>query len=89
MARLFPQIDTPHRQVFRNMIWRQLFCYGEAGATPAGLAADLIKDGKAEGTVEECAALVVRLLEEIPPFAGMHRVRRVGERFIATTIGSP
>jgi hypothetical protein len=42
MPRLFPQIDTPHRQVYRDMIWRELFRYGEAGATPAGLAANLI-----------------------------------------------
>jgi hypothetical protein len=49
MARLFAQIDTPHRQVYRDMTWRELFLYGEAGATPAGFAADLIKHGKGKG----------------------------------------
>jgi hypothetical protein len=84
MARLFPQIETSHRQVIRDMVWRELFRYGEAGATPAGLAADLINDGKAAGTIEECAALLCRLLEEIPAATGTHRVRREGERFIAS-----
>jgi hypothetical protein len=87
MARLFPQIETPHRQVIRDMVWRELFRYGEAGTTPAGLAAALINDGKATGTVEECAALLLRLLEEIPA-TGAHRVRREGERFIASKMGS-
>jgi hypothetical protein len=32
MARLFPQIETLHRQVIRDMVWRELFRYGEAGA---------------------------------------------------------
>jgi len=56
--------------------------YGETGATPAELAADLINDGKATGTADECAALLLRLLEEIRA-TGAHRVRREGERFIA------
>ncbi len=88
MARLFPQIETPHRQVIRDMVWRELFRYGEAGATPTGLAADLIRNGKATGTAENCAALLFRLLEEIPEATGAHRVRRDGERFIASKAGS-
>jgi hypothetical protein len=83
MARLFPQIEPPHRRVIRDMVWQALFRYGEAGATPAELAEVLMQDGKATGTAADCAALLIPLLEELPENTGVRRVRRAGERFIA------
>lgn len=43
----------------------ELLRRGELGATPAELAADLIKGSKATGILEKCATLLTPLLEEV------------------------
>jgi hypothetical protein len=43
------------------------------------LAARLLRDGKATGTVEGCAARLMPLLEELVGMVGEHRTERAGE----------
>lgn len=80
MALLFPQIEASDRRLIREMAWHELLQHEATGASPAELAAALIAHSKATGNGEECAALLMPLLEEL---AATSRATRDGERFVA------
>jgi len=82
--RLYPQITATGPSLKRDMLWKDLLDYfGESGATPMELAARLLKDRKATGTVEGCAVRLMPLLEGLVCMVGERRTERVGERFRA------
>ena len=79
---LYPRI-TATGAVKRDMVWQDLLDFGETGATPMELAARLLNEGKATGTVEGCAVRLMPLLDELVGMVGVHRTERAGERFRA------
>jgi len=80
---LYPRITAPGPSLKRDMVWQDLLDFGATGATPMELAARLLRDGKATGTVEGCAVRLMPLLEELVGMVGEHRTERAGERFKA------
>ena len=78
---LYPRITATGPSVKRGMVWQDLLACGETGATPRELATRLIKDGKAMGSVEGCAALLKPLLDELAGMVGERQTMREGERF--------
>ena len=80
---LYPQIMATAPSLKRDMVWQDLLEFGATGATPMELAARLLRDGKATGTVEGCAVRLMTLLEELVGMVGEHRTERAGERFRA------
>lgn len=80
---LYPQIIATGPSVKRDMVWQDLLACGETGATPTTLAARLINDGKATGSVAGCAALLKPLLEELVGMVGERQTTREGDRFKA------
>ncbi len=83
---LYPRITATDPSVKRGMLWQDLRACGETGATPTELATrliKLIKDRKAIGSVEGCAALLKPLLAELTGMVGEQQTPREGERFTA------
>jgi hypothetical protein len=80
---LYPRISATGPSLKRDMVWQDLLEFGATGATPMELAARLLRDGKATGTVEGCAVRLMPLLEELVGMVGEHRTERAGERFKA------
>jgi hypothetical protein len=80
---LYPRITATGPSLKRDMVWQDLLEFGATGATPMELAARLLRDGKATGTVEGCAVRLMPLLEELVGMVGEHRTERAGERFKA------
>ena len=67
---LYPRITATEPPLKRDMVWQDLLHFGETGATPMELAARLLRDGKATGTVEGCAVRLMPLLEELVGMVG-------------------
>jgi len=80
---LYPRIGATGPTPKRDMLWHDLLDFGEMEATPIGLAARLVEEGKATGTVEGCAKRLMPLLSELVYMVGKRRTERVGERFKA------
>jgi hypothetical protein len=80
---LYPRITATGPSLKRDMVWQDLLEFGAPGATPMELAARLLRDGKATGTVEGCAVRLMPLLEELVGMVSEHRTERAGERFRA------
>jgi hypothetical protein len=80
---LYPRISASGPSLKRDMVWHDLLEFGATGATPMELAARLLMEGKASGTVEGCAVRLMPLLEELVGMVGDRRTEREGERFRA------
>lgn len=63
---LYPRISAPGPSLKRDMVWQDLLEFGGPGATPMELAARLLRDGKATGTVEGCAVRLMPLPADGP-----------------------
>ena len=84
---LYPRIAATGPTLKRDMLWHDLLDFGEVGATPIELAARLVEEGKATGTVEGCAMWLMPLLNELVYMVGTRRTEHVGERFKAFRMG--
>jgi hypothetical protein len=84
---LYPRISATGPTLKRDMLWHDLLDFGEMGATPIELAARLIEEGKATGTVESCAMRLMPLLNELVYMVGKRRTEHEGERFKALRMG--
>lgn len=82
-AHLYPRISTTSPSLKRDMLWQDLLKCGAMGATAMELAAHLIKDHKATGTVSECALALEPLLDELVRMPGPHQTTRDGDRYKA------
>jgi hypothetical protein len=80
---LYPRINASGPSLKRDMVWDDVLAFGATGATPMELAARLLMEGKASGTVEGCAVRLMPLLEELVGMVGDRRTEREGERFRA------
>lgn len=67
----------------RDMVWQDLLDFVETGSTPMELAARLIREGRATGTVEGRAVRLMPVLGELVGMVGELRTAHVGERFMA------
>lgn len=82
-AHLYPRISATSPALKRDMVWQDLLKCGEAGATARDLAARLIAEGKATGTIAECALALEPLLDELVRMPGAQRTTRDGDRYTA------
>jgi hypothetical protein len=80
-AHLYPRISATSPSLKRDMLWQDLLKCGEAGATAGDLAARLIAESKATGTIAECALALEPLLDELVRMPGPHQTTRDGDRY--------
>jgi hypothetical protein len=82
-AHLYSRISAASPSLKRDMVWQDLLKCGEAGATARDLAARLIAERNATGTIAECALALEPLLDELVHMPGTHRTTRDGDRCTA------